>query len=1268
MANLKELMRMSADDLIVMGAQVGLTFHTGMKKSHMASQLAQSAASGWMDVNAGLMGGVAEDESFGGSFGDASMISDAAHVAQMISGAGYAEAFHHAMGGGQSHHVEAVHSYMNSLGVSADDVWMHMPKPNPNMPTGHFGMLNAYLRDTLSGHQDIMPEIAGHYTGDIMGEYATNKGGIQASYEHLAHMYVDKSQYRMEHVYNDDVVRVATRLANSMGHSFSEVAFSAANGARTSYMSTLPHLGDPSIVGGVAHPRAALNASGLPMGAIGSGINPEYSLTASLTGTPGWSPTSKELHSSISESVKSLASVYRGDTGMSLDKHVYSDREAVIDSASRYADIMDVRERYNAQDNPSYSASTIRNLISGTNDFDDEENYPAGYAQGRAIDPRFRTFAMQNERSPYSSDEYDHTGMWNIGTSNITPMSTKFSADFNEPTSWNSARARRESTAISNFDSIPWRDIENEKSNPVRFHNLEQGSQEWLDFRKQYDITGSTVGGFLGNNSYTRPWAEMVDKIGLSRSKEPNAFQEKMFAAGHKSEEEARIRVSQALGMDIKQTGAITNDNYPAFMYSPDGLIGDDAIWEHKNPERAGKYANLSAGDHPDYMDQVQLGMLVSGRSRALFSQTIAGQTESQWIDKDEGWYDRNRTRLDSVLGRLDAGRSFVRDNSGLPQDELVSGARRAMMGEGIWKDVSQKSSRGFSASAGTENDPFVGSRSSFVESAGNGYVPNFTMPEQNFPAVVGSGNSGTELMAQAVKEGILGAQEENRQKRAGGGTSSTGPEEDADFDDLGNPRGWSRRRFDEATSDGGSGGGRRPPNKGGSFYDDFGRAGGALAAGVAGGSLSSLSGGAMQALMATPWGRIAAVGIGAIQIGNEAAEGLNDFAGTAVDAGVLNPNEYSSMSQGMEMLGANSQQAARLNQTTHSAYNRMLNGDPSAVASIVQQSRGLLTFGDFASTKGDPVALNRLFQQRAQERGYSPERTAGAAEMSGLSGFARGANAPEYAHSNAEEVVQTGRDSDYIDGVSELQRLQGERARVLPSYNVPQAAISHGSGAFNVGADAVAQARIFGSDVANGAKSVYDFIMGEESGGREYGADGQLLMGINPKTGKPSGAKGSMQVTDSTMRDPGVKGVKGIDPTTATPEQRAQFGRDYYDGLVREFNGDQDKAMAAYTDGVGTVKNAVLSKGDNWLTAVPAQAQNRVNAFHKWQQSGGEIQEGATGFTRNGLSYGQTQTVVQVNINAKVNNQQASATVSTPSGQSATQQINMNSSAMQRR
>lgn len=1221
--NLKDLMRMSEAELIGLGAQYGLSFNPGMRKRDMAQQLESSAASGWMETNSQLMEETYTEDD-GISYGTSDMISDSAHIAQMISGAGLTETFHAAMNG-PSHHVEAVHAYMEKLGVSTDDVWMHMPKANPNKPEGHWGMLNAYMRDTLAGHQDIMPELPGHYTGDIMGEYSTNRGDIAKSMGYLAHMYVDRQQYDDPDRYARDVYRVAKRLESELPQNFREVAAVSAmnvgnkSGPRVSYMDSLPQLGSESIVGDIQHPRQPLNASGLPLGSMGSGIKAEYSLSASLSGSPGWSDASKSLYQDVSGVVKSAAQVYAGgsERGMNAYRTQSSDRDLILDSASRYTDLADARSGYDnlkkdIGDDPRYSGASIRGVLENAHQYNEAE-------VSKTFDPAER--------------------LRNTGPVELSP-STEFIAQLDSPTSWNSARSRRESIAIANLDSaVPQPEPQ---QGPIKFHNMEQGTQEWLDFRKQYDITGSTVGSFLGNNEYTRPWAAMVDKVGLQRGKGPSEFTQRMFEAGHRTEEIARNRVAKEFGFDIEQAGAITNDNYPSFMYSPDGLIGDDAIWEHKNPQRAGKFANLSAGEHKDYMDQIQFGMLVSGRSRALFSQTIGDTTKSEWIDKDEGWYDRNKDKIDSVIGRLNAGREFVEANPDLSNDDLIKGARAAMTGDGLWKDVKQRSNRGYSPTAGTPDDPFIGNRTD----AGVGAA--------TASAVGADSTTGNDMMAVSVKKGILAAQEENKLRGqdadfgGGDGGRSGGFWDNIDASSYGISGGGS-----------GGGGGRRGWQAGGSFGDDFGRMGGALAAGVAGGSIGSLSNGAMNALMMTPWGRVAGMAIGATQIGNEALEGLNDFYGNSLDAGVSNPNAYSSMTQGMEMMGLNSQQANRLNQTTHSAYNTMLNGDPSAAANIVVGTRGLLTIGDIRQAQGDPVVLTRIARERGKERGWSQARIAGAMQMAGLDGMARAYDRTDYSMDEATANVQRGADSEYANGVAQLGIAQTERAGVLPGYAVPQAAISYGGSFIEAGGDAARTMRVASNGTADAARNVYDFIAGEESGNRDLNADGSVVT-------SPTGAKGRMQVLDSTSRDPGF----GVRPAKDNSlEERARVGRDYYDAMLKRYNGDAEKAMAAYTDGAGTVDDAISKHGTDWLNAVPLQAQNRVKKYREWASQGDSIAEGATGFTRNGVSYGQTQaTVVNVEVKATVNNKQASATVSTPNGQTVTQTINMGNGSMERR
>lgn len=115
------------------------------------------------------------------------------------------------------------------------------------------------------------------------------------------------------------------------------------------------------------------------------------------------------------------------------------------------------------------------------------------------------------------------------------------------------------------------------------------------------------------------------------------------------------------------------------------------------------------------------------------------------------------------------------------------------------------------------------------------------------------------------------------------------------------------------------------------------------------------------------------------------------------------------------------------------------------------------------------------------------------------------------------------------------------------------------------------------------------NIVLAMESGGRRYDAGGGLLEGPATKYGT---AKGEMQVLDGTNRDPGF----GVQPAADdSPEERARVGRDYLAAMVREYDGDVSKALAAYNWGPGNLDRAVKEHGPNWLQAAPEETRSYV-------------------------------------------------------------------------
>lgn len=135
---------------------------------------------------------------------------------------------------------------------------------------------------------------------------------------------------------------------------------------------------------------------------------------------------------------------------------------------------------------------------------------------------------------------------------------------------------------------------------------------------------------------------------------------------------------------------------------------------------------------------------------------------------------------------------------------------------------------------------------------------------------------------------------------------------------------------------------------------------------------------------------------------------------------------------------------------------------------------------------------------------------------------------------------------------------------------------------------------------VPNDLDRMHQITQASESSGQRYGADGKLLT-------SSAGAKGEMQVLDSTNKDPGF----GVKPAqNDSPDERARVGRDYLAAMVKRY-GDPAKAWAAYNAGPGALDEAVMrakaspTPGASWLTFMPNETQAYVLKNVKQLQDG---------------------------------------------------------------
>lgn len=168
---------------------------------------------------------------------------------------------------------------------------------------------------------------------------------------------------------------------------------------------------------------------------------------------------------------------------------------------------------------------------------------------------------------------------------------------------------------------------------------LEQGTQEWLDARKNR-VTGSRAGAILGVNPYATAddvMREMVrEHFGAEREFTGNAATEH----GNEYEDVALQDYELMTGNDVTRAGLIVHPDYDWLAVSPDGLIGENGGVEIKCPY-SGKIKQLE--DTPHYYAQVCLSLIVTCRDWWDFYvwtesgenlETVTLQDAAEWFSK----------------------------------------------------------------------------------------------------------------------------------------------------------------------------------------------------------------------------------------------------------------------------------------------------------------------------------------------------------------------------------------------------------------------------------------------------------------------------------------------------------------------------------------------------------------------------------------------------------------------------------------------------------
>lgn len=179
------------------------------------------------------------------------------------------------------------------------------------------------------------------------------------------------------------------------------------------------------------------------------------------------------------------------------------------------------------------------------------------------------------------------------------------------------------------------------------FSELEQGSSEWLAARCGL-VTASTIGQLItsktvkpANNDTSRGLTATLVAERITGYVEP-IFENDDMRRGSLSEPYARDIYAEHFA-PVHEVGFMVRDDWGFKIgYSPDGLVNDDGLIEIKAPRQKAHLATILADEvPPQYMAQIQCGLLVSGREWIDFISYCGGMPlYAKTVEPDPKWQD----------------------------------------------------------------------------------------------------------------------------------------------------------------------------------------------------------------------------------------------------------------------------------------------------------------------------------------------------------------------------------------------------------------------------------------------------------------------------------------------------------------------------------------------------------------------------------------------------------------------------------------------------
>ena len=163
---------------------------------------------------------------------------------------------------------------------------------------------------------------------------------------------------------------------------------------------------------------------------------------------------------------------------------------------------------------------------------------------------------------------------------------------------------------------------------PIIIDSFDQKSPEWMAARAGNPGASSISKIITNSGEISKQRTEYLYQLAGEKitGKCEEGFQSQAMINGTEREAAARALFEMIYGVEVRQAALIYKDEFKLFHCSPDGLVGDNAILELKNPMLKTHVKYLIEGKLPaDYFGQCMMSLYVTERELCYFMSAYEG-------------------------------------------------------------------------------------------------------------------------------------------------------------------------------------------------------------------------------------------------------------------------------------------------------------------------------------------------------------------------------------------------------------------------------------------------------------------------------------------------------------------------------------------------------------------------------------------------------------------------------------------------------------------